>query len=1374
MANYLKDLWSEGSENLQKGLQQDGENILQGTGRSLEPQLEGQTEEDKPNWMLDVAAAPFRGIEGGVHGLYNLADMLTFDALPDWDDEDRILGRSKTMAGGFVEGMSQFLIPFFYLKGAMKAGKLGKKLSKLGSKRSELVRDISAGAVVDFAVFDGHEQRLSNLVQMFPKFGNPVSEYLAADENDSEAEGRFKNVIEGLLIEAGMRGAFRGVVAGVKSVKLRKQKLAEGKSREVAEREAIEETDIDDLKASDNDLLSPLERGELPSDDELKSLLDLQKTNREEFITRVNELEDEFGDEVISRLDELSTPVETVKEKTIPSQQGFNFKDMSWNEIRAAAKKAGLSGQGTKADLIKRLEDNQNPRPNTDLETGQGQLLSPDQAVGKEPNFRTSEVYKEAQRRRSGNKAPVQGADVKGKQQELDFGAKQDEPTKGEQSVEQDVMGLVKKFKAASKKGDKGRGLGQALAGSVRNVANTGGMMRVAKALAIKLEEDIDMNSKNIKELEEEARDEAINLNKTLGTGTHDHDYLNKISDAMLDEKDQVIALKRVRAQQQALRELNIQIGQEMRTVAEQYHKVKMGVAKGDLDKLEVQLMGLLEKHRETQRIWSIYGRDTSYAFLQRKEYYSAAGKYNRRLSLSEQELGSAADRMSYKRGKIGAMKTEELVNLIRKAANPDKVIGGIQKQELQRLNEITKATNGQKFYEVTMEYWMNSLLSSPATQVVNALGNTGMYMMHAAEGFVGAAAAKDPVLMKVIAKYVFKIDSVKESWAVAKQTWFDDEAKLIADARVYDDAVERSHAIYKEGEDAFSNMINYFGAVVRSPSRLLLMGDEFFKQMNYRFFIRTEKYAEVLKKTNGNSYLAAKKADEALQMSLTGQGRMLSEKNIGMEAYKLVNKQDDELYAKTGQRMSSVEREHEMKRLFEAQGRNLRNGFIGMDKADAELRLPDAAADYARIATATKDIPQIQEPLSRLAHHLRWTKMVFPFVRTPTNLLKMGFERTVLGGGLQIARELSHGEILKQFREIEKTGTPRQKAQLYGKISTAIATTTALTMYVGSNSQFISGAGPRSRDEREALRMSGWQPYSIKVGDTWLSYNRMDPIATTLGICADIANINKYYDVDDNYLEGLLTTTFVAFTNNITNKSFVDGLDNLFKLAEDPTTYGKQFIGSLAGGFVPNIANQLTNNLGEDRALADTRRWFDYVLKRLPSGAASMPPKRNFLGEAQFIENGVAGLGIVNPLYISYASDNPEDLEISRLLHGFSMPESKLSNANNLDLKLMTTPSGQDAYDRMLELQSTVKLGGKTLREQIRKLVQHPAYLMLPEDEILSETGLQSPRVKEIQRVVRLYRAHAKQKLMDEMPSLKQAMLHNYKQRADYLLNQD
>lgn len=58
------------------------------------------------------------------------------------------------------------------------------------------------GSATDFAVFKPHEERLSNLVESFPELHNPITAYLQAKPDDSAAEGRLKNSLEGLLLGA--------------------------------------------------------------------------------------------------------------------------------------------------------------------------------------------------------------------------------------------------------------------------------------------------------------------------------------------------------------------------------------------------------------------------------------------------------------------------------------------------------------------------------------------------------------------------------------------------------------------------------------------------------------------------------------------------------------------------------------------------------------------------------------------------------------------------------------------------------------------------------------------------------------------------------------------------------------------------------------------------------------------------------------------------------------------------------------------------------------------------------------------------------------------------------------------------------------------
>jgi len=78
-----------------------------------------------------------------------------------------------------------------------------------------LINSMGKGAVADATVFDPHEERLSNMIESVPELQNPVSEYLAADPSDSEAEGRFKNALEGL----GLGALTEGVMLGLKAIR---------------------------------------------------------------------------------------------------------------------------------------------------------------------------------------------------------------------------------------------------------------------------------------------------------------------------------------------------------------------------------------------------------------------------------------------------------------------------------------------------------------------------------------------------------------------------------------------------------------------------------------------------------------------------------------------------------------------------------------------------------------------------------------------------------------------------------------------------------------------------------------------------------------------------------------------------------------------------------------------------------------------------------------------------------------------------------------------------------------------------------------------------------------------------------------------------
>jgi hypothetical protein len=190
----------------------------------------------------DLAAAPFRGVEGAVQGLYGLADFATFDALPDYDE--RFLGRSKTFVGSAGEGITQFLAGFGAVGVAAKAAGVGGKL--IGA------RGVAQSALTDFTFFRGDEERLSDMLQSVPALQNPVSAYLASSEDDGELEGRIKNVLEGLGLDA----AFAGVIGGLRAIR-GGATTAEAAAKFKAPR-AVQET-LDKLRRDRGDLAPDLD-----------------------------------------------------------------------------------------------------------------------------------------------------------------------------------------------------------------------------------------------------------------------------------------------------------------------------------------------------------------------------------------------------------------------------------------------------------------------------------------------------------------------------------------------------------------------------------------------------------------------------------------------------------------------------------------------------------------------------------------------------------------------------------------------------------------------------------------------------------------------------------------------------------------------------------------------------------------------------------------------------------------------------------------------------------------------------------------------------------------------------------------------------------
>lgn len=160
----------------------------------------------------DAFMAIPRAAVGAVDGIYQLADSVLMDVLPDADL--RVFGRSATVAGALLEGVLQI-----YMGGAFGvAGKIGSGLRSIGVTNTYL-NTVGKYGAVEGLVFRGSEGRLSTVLNQIPGVQEVVPDWLATDD-DSEITGRLKNILEGSIVGLPIDAAVAGLRALTGKVKI--------------------------------------------------------------------------------------------------------------------------------------------------------------------------------------------------------------------------------------------------------------------------------------------------------------------------------------------------------------------------------------------------------------------------------------------------------------------------------------------------------------------------------------------------------------------------------------------------------------------------------------------------------------------------------------------------------------------------------------------------------------------------------------------------------------------------------------------------------------------------------------------------------------------------------------------------------------------------------------------------------------------------------------------------------------------------------------------------------------------------------------------------------------------------------------------------
>ena len=692
----------------------------------------------------------------------------------------------------------------------------------------------------------------------------------------------------------------------------------------------------------------------------------------------------------------------------------------------------------------------------------------------------------------------------------------------------------------------------------------------------------------------------------------------------------------------------------------------------------------------------------------------------------------------------------------------------------LHMAGKMSEKSGFTKGLDMSLQWFMGNILSGPPSYVLNGLSPILSRTLLKLERGTGALLSGNTELLKATMSMDSMFGNVKKAFGMGASSFKTDSETLLGGARSMDpesagQGLGAFHSSNFNSKFMSSNpmvlIMNTMNAITRLPFRINGSADVINKTFAADNYLNTHYRMEGLKLVkNGNLSVDELGAyvDKNVRKMYNEDGSLFSEERM-MKAY--AKRAMDEGFDETDP--NAIARKH-------AEFMDEKLGQIGDNLNEMDI-LARRAEAFARESTFTGESGPLTKLLNSARDHIPLTKFLIPFVNTPMQILHFGWRRTLPGVLIEeIAPRITKGS--KKFKAEFAAASTIEQAARRGRIATAVGTTGALAYYANNNRDSITGGGPRNPAERKALESTGWRPYSFVTTDeegnkTYTSYQRVDPFATMIGIVADVAEFAEMNPRSEDELSESMSALAFTVAENMTDKSFLRGLNNVLNIFADPETYIPKTVRDIGAGMaVPMFIDKVKGYEGE-QMIRENRSLSDAILRKLPIAEERVPPKRTFLGEAVYRQNPLGLAGIFNPIYVSSKKNDIVDEKIQDMLYGFSMPSANYLNHADTDMRKFYNENGRQAFDRFLELTSTTKIAGRDLRTALKALFKSSAYRAAEQNyQSAFEAGssaLEDPRVRLAKMVIGRYRSLAKRDVIAEFPELQQTVKQMKFQRA-------
>ncbi|MEO1174832.1 MAG: hypothetical protein AAFX94_22675, partial [Myxococcota bacterium] len=283
--------------------------------------------------------------------------------------------------------------------------------------------------------------------------------------------------------------------------------------------------------------------------------------------------------------------------------------------------------------------------------------------------------------------------------------------------------------------------------------------------------------------------------------------------------------------------------------------------------------------------------------------------------------------------------------------------------------------------------------------------------------------------------------------------------------------------------------------------------------------------------------------------------------------------------------------------------------------------------------------------------------------------------------------------------------------------------------------------------------------PYSVRVGDRWFQYNRLEPLGMLMGLSADIAEAIQNWDGEDlNHGEAIAEMSTVALTvvtTNITDKTWFAGVSDLVQAIDDSKRYMKRW-GQTLGTNVVLPYNSLLRRVAADHDENARLAWtfMDQLKVKIPGLRNTLAVRRDYLGN-EVKQTDYVGPAWISPFVLGVENKDPVYSELARLEFDYRMPDRDIFNIGE--------KADAETYSEFLRLRGQSPQGGLTMQQALKQLFDSDAYRF-----DLTDLG----RIEAVQRLVGRYTRAARIELLESRPNLQREVQRNRREAKEALLS--